>query len=608
MSDFPQVFTFYSFKGGVGRSMAVLNVAYALAGRGRNVLVLDMDLEAPGLSGFLRRKEEIGMLADCDIIDLVQWAAQFAAARQAGAKPGRSALPPLTDYVVSVLPEKLEPIRPKRGELGRVDVIPVDDREDRDYYGRLTKLGIGSFNHETLRQIGSVLNVWLKSREFAVEVPEYYGSAGERTAKYDYVLVDSRTGVTEIGGLCIGPLSDHLLVFTALNDQNIAGTSHFLREVGVPADSDAKPATSEEQGARTERLGPKPTMIVATPVPSGELEIKKERLDELRRMVGTVVCQLSYHPQLALMETVFVRNYPKEYLALEYNDLVDRLMRQAKDATDFDVVDFFTEFQKSNRNKQRELAKQAIRYSSTSGGLTWPLHLILANLSPDSITDDTDFVLLDRICRILAGHKEDVDYDATNQWANVLSAWALHSTQPDLRAIRFDAAMIRYAQIVDADDATSKQKATALVNRGFRKGQLEDHEGAIADYTAVLEMPDAPAEQKAQALSNRGWRKHLLSQLPEAIADFREAISIDETMCSAHGNLAITLLVGGQAEEGLATYDHAFALATLEDVADMEQDLTEALEKQDSIPGADEVRKRLAQRRAELENEPRPDS
>lgn len=29
--DFPQIFTFYSFKGGVGRSMAVLNVAYAMA-------------------------------------------------------------------------------------------------------------------------------------------------------------------------------------------------------------------------------------------------------------------------------------------------------------------------------------------------------------------------------------------------------------------------------------------------------------------------------------------------------------------------------------------------------------------------------------------------
>ena len=48
MSEFPQIFTFYSYKGGVGRSMAVVNVAYALAAKGRNVLVLDVDLERRG--------------------------------------------------------------------------------------------------------------------------------------------------------------------------------------------------------------------------------------------------------------------------------------------------------------------------------------------------------------------------------------------------------------------------------------------------------------------------------------------------------------------------------------------------------------------------------
>ena len=51
--------TFYSFKGGVGRSFALLETAAQLARRGRSVLVWDLDLEAPGLQRVpaLRRLE-----------------------------------------------------------------------------------------------------------------------------------------------------------------------------------------------------------------------------------------------------------------------------------------------------------------------------------------------------------------------------------------------------------------------------------------------------------------------------------------------------------------------------------------------------------------------
>src|SRR5512134_20337 len=46
------VYTFYSYKGGVGRSMALANVAALLAKWGRRVLVVDWDLEAPGLERY----------------------------------------------------------------------------------------------------------------------------------------------------------------------------------------------------------------------------------------------------------------------------------------------------------------------------------------------------------------------------------------------------------------------------------------------------------------------------------------------------------------------------------------------------------------------------
>ena len=44
--------TFYSFKGGVGRTMALVNVAVELANSGRRVVIVDFDLEAPGIDTF----------------------------------------------------------------------------------------------------------------------------------------------------------------------------------------------------------------------------------------------------------------------------------------------------------------------------------------------------------------------------------------------------------------------------------------------------------------------------------------------------------------------------------------------------------------------------
>src|SRR3954464_12149614 len=48
------VFTFYSYKGGVGRSFTLANIAVLLARWGHRVLCLDWDLEAPGLGDYFR--------------------------------------------------------------------------------------------------------------------------------------------------------------------------------------------------------------------------------------------------------------------------------------------------------------------------------------------------------------------------------------------------------------------------------------------------------------------------------------------------------------------------------------------------------------------------
>src|SRR5882757_874711 len=75
------IVTFYSYKGGAGRTMALANAACLLAAAGHKVLAIDWDLEAPGLHRYLHP-----FLADPDlsktpgVIDLV-WDYAAAAAR-----------------------------------------------------------------------------------------------------------------------------------------------------------------------------------------------------------------------------------------------------------------------------------------------------------------------------------------------------------------------------------------------------------------------------------------------------------------------------------------------------------------------------------------------
>ena len=48
-----RIITFYSYKGGTGRSMALANVAWLLATARKRVLMIDWDLEAPGLHRYV---------------------------------------------------------------------------------------------------------------------------------------------------------------------------------------------------------------------------------------------------------------------------------------------------------------------------------------------------------------------------------------------------------------------------------------------------------------------------------------------------------------------------------------------------------------------------
>jgi hypothetical protein len=61
-----EVITFFSYKGGTGRTMALANVAWILASLGKRVLMVDWDLEAPGLQRFFHPLIESELLDGTD--------------------------------------------------------------------------------------------------------------------------------------------------------------------------------------------------------------------------------------------------------------------------------------------------------------------------------------------------------------------------------------------------------------------------------------------------------------------------------------------------------------------------------------------------------------
>ena len=334
MLSLPYIFTFYSFKGGVGRSMALLNVAYALIARGRNVLILDMDLEAPGITAFLGRNEELEPHTGGDILDLIKWARDFSEQRRKSQITKEDVIrdgPDLIGFIERVKAEKLNvsSLTPRLGSVGQLHLIGA--RVSDAFLVRLHELGLHSLDHETMVRMSESLRILVKSGRLSVEIPDYYDSDEAREIPYDYVLVDARTGFTEIGGLCIGPLADRVVVFTALNDQNVCGTADFMEMVGLDAVDD--PAAyfgnlhQVEHSPEGKELRPcKPSMVVATPVPHYEPDLRKTRLECLKKRIHGEPGRLSYHPLMALFETNFVRDYPTEYLGKEYLELTGRMM------------------------------------------------------------------------------------------------------------------------------------------------------------------------------------------------------------------------------------------------------------------------------------------
>jgi MinD-like ATPase involved in chromosome partitioning or flagellar assembly/Tfp pilus assembly protein PilF len=512
MLKFPYIFTFYSFKGGVGRSLALLNAAYTLAGRGRHVLVVDMDLEAPGISSFLLGQKELAVPKTAHPLDVLALLSEAIAAVKAGGAPKdvASNLPPISNYTRSVADEKLAPLRPKMGQLGRLDVVVAD--RDHDYWRRWAEVGIQGLPQDQLVALSSVLHHYFKAQRFADRPLGLEPFEPALPTPYDYVLVDSRTGITELGGLCVGPLADRLVVVTSLNDQNVQGTLSFMEEAGIaPRPRAKKERPWDEADARSTdepevlSLGPKPTLVVASPVPSGEIDFKRARLEELRKRLGIRPIPLSYHPQMALLESVFVRDYPEEYLALEYGTLTDRIMARVSD-------DPAQLAQRSSTlwNEKKAYADAiacVVRLTPHQPELGIPLLGQLGNgLEPSS---DGEFWAQRQLYALLSQDAE-IKFAALNNWGNALGAQAKNK-QGEAADGLFGAAYQKYAEALKL----KPDEHEALNNWGNALGdQAKTKQGEAADR-----LFEAAREKYAEALKLKPDLHEALNNWGSALFD-----------------------------------------------------------------------------------------
>jgi tetratricopeptide (TPR) repeat protein/MinD-like ATPase involved in chromosome partitioning or flagellar assembly len=280
-----KIITFYSYKGGTGRSMALANVAWILASNRKKVLVVDWDLEAPGLHRyfypFLMDKD---LTASDGLIDFVLDFAIEGATPSKGAEPDKEWYKAHTNilrYAMSLDWKFPEP--------GTLDFIPAGRQSSS--YAR----NVNSFNWQKFydRHGGGVFLEAVKEK---------------LRAEYDYILIDSRTGVSDTSGVCTVQMPDTVVICFTLNYQSIEGASAVASSV------------------RGQRRDPEFRVF---PVPMRVEYSEKEKLDQRREVAYSsfdgLLDNLNVEQRTRYwqsVETMYIPYYAYEEMLASFGDKV----------------------------------------------------------------------------------------------------------------------------------------------------------------------------------------------------------------------------------------------------------------------------------------------
>jgi MinD-like ATPase involved in chromosome partitioning or flagellar assembly len=175
--------TLFSIKGGVGRSTALAVWAYYLASFGKKVLVLDLDLESPGIGNTLLPQDNFPTYGVLD------WLIEDAV--------GQADESLLQDMVAN---------SPLSGESGgSVRVVPSGGINDKNYLPKLARAYLEVNYPDQPKSFAQRLSAMLKQLE------EY--------EKPDVTLIDSRAGLHDIAAVTVSRLNSQAFLFAVESSQ-----------------------------------------------------------------------------------------------------------------------------------------------------------------------------------------------------------------------------------------------------------------------------------------------------------------------------------------------------------------------------------------------------
>jgi hypothetical protein len=190
----PPVIAFYSFKGGVGRTTALASFAIQRARAGERVVVLDLDIEAPGVGTLLDPGEGISG-ASWGVLDYLL------------ERPVLQKALDLRDYYHACAREAVT----GRGEIL---VVPAG-RTDNDFLGKLSRVDL---EPPVASQKHPLLLLLEQLRE---------------DLQPQWILLDCRAGISEAAGFVLSGLPHLNVLFGTTSEQSWLGLGLILERLGA---------------------------------------------------------------------------------------------------------------------------------------------------------------------------------------------------------------------------------------------------------------------------------------------------------------------------------------------------------------------------------------